>query len=188
MDCLIFETERTYIRQMQDADFGDYFRLESNPEVMQYITGRPRDREEARLRFAKQRLTYLREPGFGVWVVCLKGSQQLIGTVCLTDIPDTTIRQVGYKLTPAQQGKGLATELTIGLIAYGFECCGLSEASAVCNPLNKASEKVMQKAGMAYVGKNYFYDSECLHYRIDSATWFQRKNQSCSFTAKTTNT
>lgn len=187
MDCLIFKTERTYTRQLQEADFEDYFRLESDPEVMQYITGRPRSREEARLRFTKQRLAYLRDPGFGVWVVCLKVSQQFIGTVCLNHIPGTAIRQVGYKLISDQQGKGLATELTIGLLAYGFESCGLSQASAVCKPLNKASEKVMQKTGMAYVGKDRFFDSECLHYRIDSATWFQRKNQSCSFTAKTSN-
>lgn len=187
MDCLVLETERTYVRQLQDSDFEDYFQLESNPEVMHFITGRPRSREEARLRFARQRLSYLRDPGFGVWAVCLKGSCRFIGTVCLNFIEDTSIRQIGYKFCPQMQGKGLATELATALLAYGFECGMLPEIAAVCHPLNTGSEKVMLKTGMRYIGKGTFYNTECLHYRIDSADWFRKKKQSCSFTAKLMN-
>lgn len=187
MDCLVLETERTFLRQLNDIDFEDYFRLESNPEVMQYITGKPRTREEARLRFAKQRLEYLRDPGFGVWSVCLNSGGQLIGTACLNYIQDTSIRQIGYKFIPSQHGKGLATEIAAALLAYGFETCGLPIISAICNPLNKASEKVMLKAGLEYVGTGIFFDTECLHYRIDSATWFRKREQNRSFTAKLTN-
>ena len=186
MECLVLETERTLVRQLMDTDFEDYFQLESNLEVMRFISGRPRSREEARLRFAKQRLAYLRDPGFGVWSVCLKTSGQFIGTACLNFIEDTSIRQVGYKFTPSQQGKGLATEIATALLQYGFGACSLPEISAVCNPLNKGSEKVMQKAGLEYVGTGIFFDTECLHYRIDSATWFRKMKQNRSFTAKLT--
>ena len=187
MDCLLLETERTFVRQMKDKDFADYFRLEGSLEVMRYISGRPRSREEARLRFAKQRLEYGRDPGFGVWVVCLKASKQVIGTACLNYIQDTFIRQIGYKFLPAQQGKGLATEIATALLHYGFESCGLPEISAVCKPQNEASEKVMKKAGFEFVGTGCFFGVECLHYRIDSATWFRKKKQNRSFTAKLTN-
>lgn len=187
MDCLVLETERAFLRQLNDTDFEDYFQLESNSEVMHFITGRPRPREEARLRFAKQRLEYLRDPGFGVWSVCLKSSGQLIGTACLNYIQDTSIRQIGYKFAPSQYGKGLATEIATALLMYGFEACNLHEISAVCSPRNTASEKVMQKAGMEYVGTGIFFDTECLHYRIDSATWFRKREQNRSFTSKLTN-
>lgn len=187
MDCLVLESERTFLRQLNDTDFEDYFLLESDPEVMHFITGRPRSREEARLRFAKQRLEYVRDPGFGVWSVCLKGSSQLIGTACLNYIQDTSIRQIGYKFAPSQQGKGLATEIASALLSYGFDACSLPEISAVCSPDNKASEKVMQKAGLDYVGTGLFFETECLHYRIDSASWFRKRAQNRSFTAKLTN-
>jgi ribosomal-protein-alanine N-acetyltransferase len=187
MECLILETARTCIRQLQDSDFENYFQLENNPEVMRYISGNPRSREEARLRFAKQRLEYLRDPGFGVWAVWLKNTEQLVGTACLNFIKDTSIRQIGYKFTPSAHGKGFATEVASAMLQYGFESCGLQEISAVCDPQNKASEKVMQKAGFEYIGTGTFFDTECLHYRIDSATWFLKKKQNCSFTAKLTN-
>ncbi len=188
MNCLVLETERTCTRQLLDADFEDYFRLENNPEVMRYISGRPRSREEARLRFAKQRLEYTRDPGFGVWAVLQKNTQQLIGTACLNFIEGTFIRQIGYKFTPEKQGKGFATEVATSLLYYGFECGRLQDISAVCAPENRASEKVMQKAGLEYVGKGYFFGTDCLHFRIDSATWFRKKKQNRSFTAKPTNT
>jgi ribosomal-protein-alanine N-acetyltransferase len=187
MECLILETERSCIRQLQESDFEGYFLLENNPAVMRYISGKPRSREEARLRFAKQRLEYPRDPGFGMWAITLKGTQQIIGTACLNFIKDTSIRQIGYKLSPSAQGKGFATEIASALLQYGFESCGLQQISAVCDPQNKASEKVMQKAGLEYVGTGTFFDTECLHYRIDSATWFLKKKQNRSFTAKLTN-
>lgn len=175
MECLVFETAGMKVRQMVEHDFPEYLQLEKNPEVMRYITGRGRTTEEARKRFDRQRLDYLMEPGFGVWIVCRKNNDEIAGTVNLNYIPGTDIRQIGYKLTPAAQGKGFASELAIGLLNYGFNVLGLNELSAICHPDNIASEKVMQKAGMESVGKGWFYESECLHYRIDSGNWF-RKN------------
>lgn len=174
MECLVLETARTKIRQIKESDFTAYFQLENNHEVMRFISGKGRNLEEARKRFDKQRKEYLCEPGFGVWVVCMKNNEEIIGTVNLNFIPATSIRQIGYKLSPAAQGKGLASELAVGLLHYGFKVLGLTEISAICHPENIASEKVMQKAEMHFIEKGWFYESECLHYRIDSASWFRK--------------
>lgn len=182
MDCIVWQTERLLIRQFQEDDFEEYFSLESDPEVMKYISGKPRTRLEAKERFTEQCKQYPQDPGFGVWAVCLKAEPFLIGTCNLNFIPDTAIRHIGYKLRVEQQGKGFATELSVGLLQYGFKVCGLSELSAVCNPANKASEKVMQKTGLEYVGQKIFLGTECLHYRIEREKWLQ-KSECCSFTA-----
>lgn len=183
MDCLILQTERMRIRQFREEDFGAYFAMESNDEVMRYISGRGRSYAESRDRFNRFLSEYKQDPGFGAWAVCLKDNPKLIGTCCLNFIDDTTIRQIGYKFSTNFQGKGLATELAGALIHYAIESCRLAEVSAVCDPENKASEKVMQKAGMEYIGRGQFFGTECLHYRIDSGKWFRKKQQSLSFTA-----
>ena len=150
---------------------------------MQYITGKPRTRQEALARFENQLLDYLQDPGFGNFAVCLKEEEKFIGTANLNFISQTSIRHFGYRVAPAYQGKGLATEIALGLIGYGLESCGLASLSAICIPENKPSEKVMQKAGMEFLGRGFFIDAECLHYRIDSQKWFHKKQQSISFTA-----
>lgn len=183
MDCLILQTERLRIRQFREEDFDAYFAMESNDEVMRYISGRGRSLPESRDRFNRYLSDYIQDLGFGAWAVCLADNPQPIGTGCLNYIDDTTIRQIGYKFSPAFHGKGLATELAMALIQYAFECCRLAEVSAVCDPENGASEKVMQKAGMTYIGRGHFFGAECLHYRIDSKNWFQKNQQSLSFTA-----
>lgn len=183
MDCLILQTERMRIRQFREEDFGAYFTMESDDVVMRYINGRGRGLAEARERFNCYLSDYCQDSGFGAWAVCLADDPQPIGTSCLNFIDNTTIWQIGYKFSPQHHGKGLATELAKGLLQYAFECCRLAEVSAVCDPQNKASEKVMQKAGMEYIGRGQFFGVECLHYRIDSGKWFQKKGQSLSFTA-----
>ena len=176
MECLVLQTERTRIRQLQETDLENLVRLERNPEVMKHITGKPRAIKEIDERFWNHLENYAIDPGFGVWAVCLRDQNKLIGTANLNFIPDTEIRQIGYKFFPEVQGKGLAAEVARELIRYGFLCCGLSEISAVCNPENLASEKVMQKAGMEYVGKQVYYGTECLHYRVDSEKWFLKNS------------
>lgn len=175
MDCLILQTERMYLRQLREEDFDAYFAIESNDEVMRYINGKGRSLAEARDRFDKQRREYTIDPGFGLWAVCLPDQPKLIGTCCLNYIENTAIRQIGYVIAPEHHGKGLASELALGLIQYAIECCGLPQVSAVCDPDHKASEKVMQKAGMEYVGSGQFFGCENLHYRIDSEKWFRKK-------------
>lgn len=167
MECLIFKTERTIVRQFQATDFEEYFKLESNPEVMKYITVKPRTRQEAEERFNQKRDEYRKDPGFGLWAVCFHDQNKLIGTANLNFIPGTSIRQIGYIITPEQQGKGLATELSSGLLTYGRNSCGLTEVSAVCSTGNEASEKVIQKVGMKYKGKFFYEGIECLHYQTE---------------------
>lgn len=183
MDCHILQTERMRIRQFRETDFEVFFAMESNDLVMRYINGRGRSLAEARERFNRYLSDYTLDPGFGAWAVCLADDPAPIGTSCLNYIDHTSIRQIGYKFSPEQHGKGLATELAQGLLQYAFECCSLPEVSAVCDPENKASEKVMQKNGMEYIGRGQFFGTECLHYRIDSGKWFQKKAQNLSFTA-----
>jgi RimJ/RimL family protein N-acetyltransferase len=59
---------------------------------------------------------------------------------------------VGYAIHPDYQGRGFATEATLGLIDFGFLSLGLERIVAQCDTRNSASYRVMEKAGMTRVG------------------------------------
>jgi RimJ/RimL family protein N-acetyltransferase len=52
------------------------------------------------------------------------------------------------------------------LIAYGFDVAGFDHMIAFTSPENLASQRVMQKIGMAYEGHKIIRGEACVVYRI----------------------
>jgi ribosomal-protein-alanine N-acetyltransferase len=57
---------------------------------------------------------------------------------------------MGYNLARPHWGRGLATEATAAVIAYGFERANLEKILSTADARNEASIRVMQKLGMAW--------------------------------------
>ena len=57
------------------------------------------------------------------WGITLAGNPELIGVVGLTPRQDKTV--VGYWLSPAHWGKGIATEAARAVVAFGLQELGL---------------------------------------------------------------
>ncbi|MEO7753550.1 MAG: GNAT family protein [Terracoccus sp.] len=55
---------------------------------------------------------------------------------------------IGYIVEPGSQGKGVASDLTRGLLTAAFAHLGLRRVTASCNADNPASVRVLEKAGM----------------------------------------
>ncbi|MFD0975147.1 GNAT family N-acetyltransferase [Plantactinospora endophytica] len=62
--------------------------------------------------------------------------------------PKRTEGVVGYIVKPDAAGKGVATEVTRGLLRAAFDHLGLRRVTAGCNADNPASARVLEKAGM----------------------------------------
>jgi RimJ/RimL family protein N-acetyltransferase len=91
-----------------------------------------------------------------------QGGDHLSLVVTLQEDPDTPIGtamlrwvseehaqgEVGYVLHPDQQGKGYATELTRTLVDLGFRETELHRIFGRLDARNKASQRVLEKAGM----------------------------------------
>ncbi len=58
---------------------------------------------------------------------------------------------IGYSILSEYQGKGFATEATIGMVAWGLKQPGVEKIIATCSPDNDASIRVLQKAGLKQV-------------------------------------
>lgn len=63
-------------------------------------------------------------------------------------MPSSTEAVIGYIVEPGSQGKGVASDLTRGLLTAAFAHRGLRRVTASCNADNPASARVLEKAGM----------------------------------------
>lgn len=141
------------MRRLTMADVDSMFALDSDPEVMRYLP----EEEPTRDRIEQSVLPYLlaeydRSPGLGLWAAIEHGSDEFLGWMCLRTTkghaPDDV--ELGYRLRRAVWGKGLATEGSRALIGYGFDVVGVARVWAETREANKASQRVMAKAGLRF--------------------------------------
>ena len=147
----IIETERTLIRPFTEDDTQAVFDFGSNKEVQKY-TG------DILLTSKKQALEIIKNVwfadykkyGYGRWAVVYKKDNKVIGFAGLKYLPEFGKTDIGYRFLPQYWGQGLATEVALPIIKYGFEKLGLKEVIGIADPVNKASSKVLEKAGLKY--------------------------------------
>lgn len=62
-----------------------------------------------------------------------------------------------YAFGRSAWGKGIATEAVRAAVRHGFETVGLTHITALADPANIASRRVMEKIGMTFEGINARY-------------------------------
>src|SRR5947209_2713450 len=121
---VFLETERLVLRRFTPEDVDAVVELDSDPEVMRYITGgAPTPREEIEQEYLPSWLGYYaRFAGLGFWAAQEKATGEFIGWFHFRPpdghAPDDV--ELGYRLRRAAWGKGYATEGARALIARGF--------------------------------------------------------------------
>jgi RimJ/RimL family protein N-acetyltransferase len=150
---VILRTERFWLRQLTMADVDNLFALDGDPEVMRYLRGEDSTRNHIEQVVLPSLLAeYDRSPGLGVWAAIGHGSDEFLGWMSLRTTkghePDDV--ELGYRLRRAVWGKGLATEGSRALIVYGFDVLGVARVWAETRAENRASQRVMAKAGLRF--------------------------------------
>lgn len=145
-----FETERLTAERLHEHHYELLCRMHNDPAVMATLGG-PRPDAETRAFLARE-LAHWQAHGFGLWIFRDKASGAFAGRAGLRhiEIGGADQVEVAYALMPAFWGRGLATEIAGTLVRLGFERLGLGELIAFTWTINKASERVMQKAGFTY--------------------------------------
>ena len=158
------ESDRLLLRQINNADIDEVFKLRSNPETMKYIP-RPllTSKEEAlyHIKMIQDKI----EANEGVnWAVTIKGDNKLIGIVGHYKIKWEHFRsEIGYMILPEYHGKGIVSEVVGLLIDYGFNQMNLHSVEAIIDPGNTASARVLEKNNFikeAHFIENEFYDGQ----------------------------
>jgi RimJ/RimL family protein N-acetyltransferase len=151
----ILETPRLVIRQFTEDDADNLFNLDSDPEVMRYLTGgRPTPREQIRDRVIPFHLAvYQRLDRLGTWAAESTATGEFLGWFHFRPGPDNDITNVdlGYRLRRSAWNKGYATEGSRALIRMGFTDLGVERVFAHAMTANAASRRVMEKCGLTLV-------------------------------------
>ena len=151
---VFLETDRLILRRftMDDADL--LVALDSDPDVTFHITGgAPTSRDEVVNDYLPAYLEYYRRyPGYGFWAAIEKATGEFIGWFHLRPEPSDPEDEpdLGYRLVKSAWGKGYGTEGSRALIRKGFEELGVRRVHAAAMAVNRASWRVMQKAGMRF--------------------------------------
>ncbi|NJL21282.1 MAG: GNAT family N-acetyltransferase [Leptolyngbyaceae cyanobacterium SM1_3_5] len=88
--------------------------------------------------------------GWGQCCVFLRESNDLIGFCGFRIMEGLPAPQLSYGLAPSRWGQGLATEMALRMIEFGFEECGFKQIVGSTDFANAASQRVMEKAGMRF--------------------------------------
>lgn len=153
---VLVETERLVLRRFTVADVENLYELDSDPQVMRFITGgRGTSREEIETDVLPAFLRYYdRYPGYGFWAVEEKASGDFLGWFHLRPPPEggrSTEPELGYRLRRSAWGQGYATEGARALVRTAFEKLGAERVFAETMVVNIASRRVMEKAGLRLV-------------------------------------
>jgi RimJ/RimL family protein N-acetyltransferase len=159
------ETDRMYFRQFQDADAQLLFELDSDPEVMRFISkGKPTPLARIQSEIIPKFLDYYRHnPPQGFWAAHLRDGGSFIGWFHLRpDRISANEMELGYRLQRPVWGRGLATEGSRVLIDKAFIEWGCEKVCARTLADNLASQRVMEKAGLCFEC-DFHYNADLLH-------------------------
>ena len=147
------ESGRVCLRALQPGDADALFALHSDARVMRYWSypawTERRQAVEHLARAERERSLLETWP----WAVTLRGDDTLVGTCTLFGIQREHLRGViGYALSPALWGRGLAGEMVELALVHAFDALGLERIEADIDPRNLASCRLVERAGFRREG------------------------------------
>ena len=171
-------TARLRLEPFRDEHLDGLNALNSDPEVMRYISGKPETRDETSAVVERVKARWI-EVGYSWWAFVERDSDEIVGAGCLQNLrreaatlPDLACPlEIGWRLRRDRWGRGYASEAAIAIADFAFDARQAREIYAVCDPANAASARVMQRLGMSELGLQHWYGKEVTTYRIEAAQW-----------------
>lgn len=156
---MILSTERLYLREMGQSDFGSLCKILQDNETMYAYEGPFCDLEVQE--WLDKQISRYRKWGFGLWAVILKETDEMIGQCGLTmqAWKDREVLEIGYLFQRIYWHKGYATEAAKACKQYAFETLNAKEVCSIIRDTNTASQNVAVRNGMVRA------DSWTKHYR-----------------------
>lgn len=158
---VFLQTDRLLLREFTVDDVDNLVALDSDPEVMRFITGGlPTTRAEIETETLPAFLAYHeRGAGFGFWAAIEKTTGDFLGWFHFRPAPGHPADEpeLGYRLRKSAWGKGYAVEGSRALIDKGFTDLGVRRVLAETMVVHTASRRVMEKAGLT-VARTFHQD------------------------------
>jgi ribosomal-protein-alanine N-acetyltransferase len=163
----LLETTRLRLRAIRPSDFGELFRMNSDPLIMKYVgDGSTRGHEQMLKEMEMLIAYYAKRPGLGVWAVELKDSSEFTGAAGLTYNADKAEIELGYRLLTGYWNKGYATEAAQALLNYAFRNLKADKVIASAHAENVRSQMVLERIGMKQTGNGIEFNCAQKYYEV----------------------
>ncbi len=142
----LLKTERLTLRQLKGSDDKEIFALRSDDRVNKYLDRKPSKSIDDAKNFIQTINENIQRNISIYWTITLKGTDKLIGTICLFDFSNDNLKaEIGYELLPNFQGKGLMQEAAFKVLEFGFQHIGLNSIEAYTHSENQSSTSLLEK-------------------------------------------
>jgi RimJ/RimL family protein N-acetyltransferase len=157
---IFLQTPRLILRQLNEDDLDNLVTLDSDLEVMRFINGGIAiSRKAIAENFLPYVMSYDNQDELGFWAIIEKSSQEFIGWIFLRpeadfkllqqlNLADSEAIELGYRIRKLSWGKGYTTEASQALVNRCFTTSNINKINAWALAENKASVRVMEKAGL----------------------------------------
>ncbi len=149
------ETERLILRPVEEDDAAILHPLIDDADVAATMLSTPHPYPEGEFRaFIRNARESLERRERYEMAIVLKETGLPVGAIRFFNMAWEHLRcETGCWLGKTYWGRGYATEATEAMIRFGFEELGLESIHAHCLESNKASARVLEKAGLTLEGK-----------------------------------
>ena len=174
----MFRTERLIAERLRADHFDELRRMRRDPRVMATLApagakdGGILYDEETR-RFLRRHLDHWDRHGYGLWAFRDRADGRFVGRAGLynTHVGGNEEVELAYALVAEYWGKGLATEMARAILAVAFEKLGMTDLVCFTLTTNRASQRVMEKAGFEYERDVVHAGLPHVLYRITASGW-----------------
>ncbi|QED49310.1 GNAT family N-acetyltransferase [Cytobacillus dafuensis] len=158
----ILETDRLILRQFKDDDMPSLHSIFSDSETMEFYPA-PFSFEQTQ-NWIKRNQERYQECGYGLWGICIKESNELIGDCGLVNqkVDGKTEVEIGYHINKKYWSKGYASEAAKGCKEYGFYQLGINKLISIIDQRNLPSIRVAEKIGFIKEKESFVFDKN--HY------------------------
>ncbi|HEY0428051.1 MAG TPA: GNAT family N-acetyltransferase [Pyrinomonadaceae bacterium] len=168
----MLETERLFLRPLDKNDTEAVYAMRSDRDVMRFIR-EPQSRAETESWIQLVSSLWEKE-NLGFCAVIEKKSGKFAGWCGVWRLRETGELEVGYAIAKDFWNKGFATEAAAKFLEYAFENINPEKITAVAEPENFASRRVMEKLGMELIKFDSFYNRKLVQYGIYKNEWNRR--------------
>ena len=147
----IIRTDRLILREMNEGDFDALYAVLADSDIMQHY---PYTFDGQHVRdWIERNMNRYRKDGFGLWAVCLKENDELIGDCGLTlqNIHGEILPEIGYHIRRDCQRKGYAKEAAKAVRDWAFRNTGHPTLYSYCKYTNMPSIRTAESIGMHFV-------------------------------------
>jgi RimJ/RimL family protein N-acetyltransferase len=148
----VLRTPRLILRRWRPSDRAPFAAMNADPAVMAHFPSTLTTAESDALADAIESAHAAR--GFGLWALEMPGVVPFAGFVGLSvpsfTAPFTPCVEIGWRLAPAQWGRGYATEAARAVLVHAWDGVGLDQVVSFTTAGNTRSRAVMERIGMGY--------------------------------------